>query len=58
MSDEGAERRRMWAVTRDGEIWIVRLTRQVARNDVSVYSPGSKHKWGVVRVCVSKEPSR
>ena len=43
-----------WALTRDGAIYSIWITKRVATEVKQTYQPGSKHKWGVVKVRVSR----
>jgi hypothetical protein len=43
-----------WALTRNGELYSIWITRTVAREKRDSYQPGSKHKWGVEKVLVRR----
>ena len=48
----------MWAVWRDGDIYLIRPTQRLARTEASILRAGSKHEWQVssVNVVVMKSP--
>lgn len=50
--------RLMWAVKRDGKIFVVAPARWRARAYAASYRPGSKHKWSVCRVRVTPIKNR
>lgn len=47
-------RKYFWALTRDGAIYSIWITRKVATETKQIYQPNSKYKWGVVKVRVSR----
>ena len=49
---------KMWAVTRDGEVYVVMERRYLAQDIADVNRSGSKHKWAVTPVLVTPSPRR
>jgi len=47
--------RKMWALLRDGEIYVVRPTYAAVRHELALYRPGSKHTWRCEQVRVHFE---
>jgi hypothetical protein len=45
--------RKMWALLRDGQIYVVRPTYDAVRHELALYRPGTKHTWRCERVVVS-----
>lgn len=45
---------KMYAVLRDGEIYLIRPTMSLAKREITFLSAGSKHKWGIMAVRVSR----
>jgi hypothetical protein len=45
---------KMWAVMRDGEIYLIRPTKTLAKREITYLSAGSKHEWGLMMVRVTK----
>lgn len=45
---------KMYAVTRDGEIYLIRPTLALAKREGRILSSGSKHEWGIMVVRVTR----
>lgn len=45
---------KMWAVLRDGTVYLIRPTRKLAKREITILSAGSKHKWGLIPVRVTE----